>query len=60
MAKPTEEGGRANDAGKSLAKVVAQIEQLRAEKGKALLMFWIDEGRMDDAILLMSKMSENS
>jgi hypothetical protein len=22
-------------------------------------MFWIDEGRMDDAILLMSKMSEN-
>jgi hypothetical protein len=43
----------------NLAKVVAQIEQLRADKGKALLMFWIDEGRMDDAILLMSKMAEN-
>jgi hypothetical protein len=43
----------------NLAKVVAQIEQLRADNGKAMLLRWIDEGRMDDAILLMSKMSEN-
>jgi hypothetical protein len=43
----------------NLAKVVAQIEQLRADNGKAMLVRWIDEGRMDDAILLMSKMSEN-
>jgi hypothetical protein len=43
----------------NLAKVVAQIEQLRADNGKAMLLRWIEEGRMDDAILLMSKMSEN-
>jgi hypothetical protein len=43
----------------NLAKIVAQIEQLRADNGKAMLVRWIDEGRMDDAILLMSKMSEN-
>ena len=43
----------------NLAKVVAQIEQLRADNGKAMLLRWIAEGRMDDAILLMSKMSEN-
>jgi hypothetical protein len=43
----------------NLAKVVAQIEQLRADNGKAMLLRWIDEGRMDDAILLMGKMSEN-
>jgi hypothetical protein len=43
----------------NLAKIVAQIEQLRADNGKAMLLRWIDEGRMDDAILLMSKMSEN-
>jgi hypothetical protein len=43
----------------NLAKVVAQIEQLRADNGKAMLLRWIDEGRMDDAILLMSKMAEN-
>src|SRR5688572_26331718 len=43
----------------NLAKVVAQIEQLRADNGKAMLLRWIDAGRMDDAILLMSKMSEN-
>jgi hypothetical protein len=43
----------------NLAKVVAQIEQLRADNGKAMLLRWIDEGRTDDAILLMSKMSEN-
>ena len=43
----------------NLAKVVAQLEQVRADTGKDLLMRWINEGRMDDAILLMSKMSEN-
>jgi hypothetical protein len=44
----------------NLAKVVSQLEQVKPDKGKALLMLWINEGRMDDAILLMSKMSESS
>jgi hypothetical protein len=43
----------------NLAKVVSQLEQVTADQGKALMMLWIDEGRMDDAILLMNKMSEN-
>jgi len=43
----------------NLAKVVAQLEQVRPDTGKDLLMRWINEGRMDDTILLMSKMSEN-
>jgi hypothetical protein len=43
----------------NLAKVVAQLEQVRPAVGKDSLMRWIDEGRMDDAILLMSKMSES-
>lgn len=42
----------------SFAKVVSQLEQVRPEVGKESLMRWIKEGRMDDAILLMSKMSE--
>jgi hypothetical protein len=44
----------------NLAKVVSQLEQVKPDNGKALLMLWINEGRMDDAILLMSKMSESS
>jgi hypothetical protein len=44
----------------NLAKVVSQLEQVKADKAKALLMLWINESRMDDAILLMSKMSESS
>jgi hypothetical protein len=43
----------------NLAKVVSQLEQVKPDKAKSLLMFWIDEGRIDDAILLMSKMSES-
>jgi hypothetical protein len=43
----------------NLAKVVAQIEQIRPPVGKELLLRWIDEGRMDDAILLMNKMAES-
>jgi hypothetical protein len=42
----------------NVAKVVSQLEQVRPEVGKAELLRWIDEGRMDDAIMLMSKMSE--
>jgi hypothetical protein len=42
----------------NVAKVVSQLEQVRPEVGKAELLRWIDEGRMDDAIVLMSKMSE--
>lgn len=43
----------------NLAKVVTQIEQIKPDKGKALLMLWLDEGRIDDAILLMSKMTDS-
>lgn len=43
---------------KNVAKVVSQLEQVRPEVGKAELLRWIDEGRIDDAIVLMSKMSE--
>jgi hypothetical protein len=42
----------------NVAKVVSQIEQLQPDIAKQSLMRWIDEGRMDDAILLMSKMTE--
>lgn len=43
----------------NLAKVVTQIEQMKPDKGKALLMLWLEEGRIDDAILLMSKMTDS-
>jgi hypothetical protein len=43
----------------NLAKVVSQLEQLRPPVAKDMLKRWIEEERMDDAILLMSKMSEN-
>jgi hypothetical protein len=43
----------------NVAKVVAQLEQVRPATGKELLMRYISENRMDDAILLMSKMSES-
>lgn len=43
----------------NLAKIVSQLEQVRPAVGKDSLMRWIDEGRMDDAILLMGKMNEN-
>jgi hypothetical protein len=42
----------------NIAKVVGQIEQLRPDVAKESLMRWIDEGRMDDAILLMNRMSD--
>jgi hypothetical protein len=42
----------------NVAKVVSQLEQVRPDVGKAELLRWINEGRMDDAIVLMSKMSE--
>ena len=43
----------------NVAKVVSQLEQVSPEVGKDQLMRWIDEKKMDDAILLMSTMSEN-
>jgi hypothetical protein len=42
----------------NVAKVVSQLERLQPEVAKQSLMRWIEEGRMDDAILLMGKMSE--
>lgn len=44
---------------KNVAKVVSQLEQVSPEVGKAQLMRWIKEDRMDDAIVLMGKMNEN-
>lgn len=43
----------------NVTKVVRDLEQVRPATAKDLLMRWIDEGRMDDVILLMSRMSEN-
>jgi hypothetical protein len=43
----------------NVAKVVSQLEQVKPDVAKDSLMKWIDEDRMDDAILLMNKMSEN-
>jgi hypothetical protein len=43
----------------NLAKVVSQLEQVKADQGKTLLMLWINDGRLDDVILLMNKMSKN-
>jgi hypothetical protein len=43
----------------NVAKVVGQLEQVKPEVGKDSLMKFIEEDRMDDAILLMSKMSES-
>jgi hypothetical protein len=43
----------------NVAKVVSQLEQVTPDVGKDQLMRWIDEKKMDDAILLMSKMSES-
>lgn len=43
----------------NIAKVVSQLEQVKPEVGKDSLMKWIEEDRMDDAILLMSRMSES-
>ena len=44
---------------KNIATVVGQLEQVKPEVAKDSLMKFIEEERMDDAILLMSKMSES-
>jgi hypothetical protein len=43
----------------NVGKVVNQLELVKPEVGKDSLMKWIEEDHMDDAILLMSRMSEN-
>src|SRR5262245_48136041 len=43
----------------NIAKVVGQLEQVKPDVGKESLMKFIEEDRMDDAILLMSRMSES-
>lgn len=40
------------------AAVVAQLEQVTPEVAKDQLMLFLEEGKMDDAILLLNKMSE--
>ena len=42
----------------NIATVVSQLEQVSPEVGKDQLKLWITEDKMDDAILLMSRMSE--
>lgn len=42
----------------NVVKVVSQLEQVAPEVGKDQLMRWITDNKMDDAILLMSKMSD--
>lgn len=42
----------------NVATVVSQLEQVPPEIGKEELLRWINKGRLDEAILLMSKMSE--
>jgi hypothetical protein len=42
----------------NIAKVVAQLEQVKPAIGKELLIRYITEGQMDDVILLMGRMSE--
>src|SRR6478609_547824 len=43
----------------NVAKVVAQLEQVKPDVAKDSLMKFIEEDRMDDAILLMNRMSES-
>jgi hypothetical protein len=43
----------------NVAKVVGQLEQVKPDVAKDSMMKFIEEDRMDDAILLMSKMSES-
>ena len=43
----------------NVAKVVSDLEQVQPDTAKNLLMRWLDEGRIDDVILLMGKMSTN-
>jgi hypothetical protein len=40
----------------NFAKVIGQLEQVSPEIGKELLLRWIKDGRMDDAIVMMSRM----
>lgn len=42
----------------NLTTVVAHLELLKADVAKEELMQWLEEDRMDDVILMMSKMSE--
>jgi hypothetical protein len=42
----------------NFAQVVSHLERVTPEVGKESLLRWIREDRMDDAILIMSKMSE--
>jgi hypothetical protein len=43
----------------NVAEVVRNLEQVKPDIGKDLLRRWIEEGRIDDVILLMNKMAES-
>jgi hypothetical protein len=43
----------------NLAKVVSDLEQVKPATAKNLLMQWIEDGRMQDVITLLGRMSDN-
>jgi hypothetical protein len=43
----------------NIAKVVSDLEQVKPATAKTLLIQWIEDGRMDDVITLLGKMSDN-
>jgi hypothetical protein len=43
----------------NLATVVSQLEAINPPQAKDALLRWVSDGKIDDAILLMSKMSES-
>jgi hypothetical protein len=43
----------------NLAKVVSDLEQVKPATAKNLLMQWIEDGRMEDVITLLGRMSDN-
>jgi hypothetical protein len=43
----------------NLAKVVSDLEQVKPATAKSLLIQWIEDGRMDDVITLLGRMSDN-
>ena len=42
----------------NLTKVVSDLEQVKPATAKSLLMQWIDDGRMEDVIMLLGRMSD--
>jgi hypothetical protein len=43
----------------NMAKVISDLEQVKPATAKNLMMRWIEEGKMNDVITMLGKMSEN-